>query len=207
MCGFFGNKGQRGRAIPPPAVKITPGRKLRVWRKRLQPFSHYRVYTVMESQSGDSSSLLEQAHLALMRGNLPQAQTLLDRLTALEPNNSEAQSLRATLIARQAAGEERARLQTDPYPGMLPPTLGGSLWTRPIPDPVNSLLKSQSARKWSKPRLLLSCLGAGVATAFAPFGRHRHFYYSSYSWNWELDLIFGLIGGLVLFIIILARRR
>jgi alkyl sulfatase BDS1-like metallo-beta-lactamase superfamily hydrolase len=43
-----------------------------------------------------------------MRGHLAQARSLLEQLITAEPQNAEAQDLRATVIAQQAALSETA---------------------------------------------------------------------------------------------------
>ena len=146
--------------------------------------------------------LLEQAHLAFLRGHLGEARSLLDRLVLAEPDNGPAQDLRATVIGKQAALLETARLQAGDFPGAAPPPQAGSIWTRPVPDPATALLNSPSARKWPKPLLLAACLLAGVLTVLLP-GRHHHGYYHS---SWTVDLAFGLAAGLTLFVWMLRKR-
>jgi hypothetical protein len=154
----------------------------------------------MTTQSPAPTDLLEQAHLALMRGHLAQARSLLEQLITAEPHNAEAQDLRATVIAQQATLSETA-LQARAFPSAVPPAQTGSVWTRPVPDPVSALLNTSSSRKWPKPLLLLACLLAGILTSLLP-GRH-HSIYSS----WREDMAFGLAAGVVLFIYMAVRKR
>lgn len=146
--------------------------------------------------------LLEQAHLALLGGNLGQARSLLERLIVAEPDNAPAQDLRATVIAKQVALSETARLQTGEFPGAAPQAQTGSVWTRPLPDPASALLRSSSARKLPKPLLPVACLLAGVLTWLWP-SRHHNRYHSS----WGEDIAFGLVAGVVLFIWMLVKKR
>ncbi len=146
---------------------------------------------------------LEQAHLALLRGDLQQARSLLDRLTDDEPDNAPAQDLRATVIAKQAALAEAARLQAGEFPGAVPQGQTGSVWTRPLPDPASALLQSPAARKWPKPLLLAVCLLTGGLSFLLP-GRHHHNYAHS---SWGEDIAFGLVAGAALFVWMVARKR
>lgn len=158
----------------------------------------------MTPQSPTPPDLLEQAHLALLRGHLEQARSLLDRLIAAEPGNAAAQDLRATVIAKQVAVSETARLQAGDFPGASPPMPAGSMWTRPVPNPTSVLLKSASARRWPKPLLLLACLLAGVVSFILPYHHRGHSYRHT---PWWYDIVFGLIGGGIVFLLIVRRRR
>jgi hypothetical protein len=115
----------------------------------------------MTTQSPAPTDLLEQAHLALMRGHLAQARSLLEQLIIAEPDNAEAQDLRATVIAQQAVLSETALFQASVFPSAAPPVQTGSVWTRPVPDPVAALLNTSSSMK--KPsKLLLNFLAFAV---------------------------------------------
>ena len=105
----------------------------------------------MNPQSSTSPDLLEQAHLALLRGDLGQARSLLDRLVMIEPDNVPAQELRATVVGRQAALTETARLESGDYTGAVQQAQTGSIWTRQIPDPASALLNSPTAQSGLNP--------------------------------------------------------
>ena len=156
----------------------------------------------MNPQLPQPPDLLEQAHLAFLQGHWEQARSLLDRLVLAEPGNAAAQSLRATVIGKQAALSEEALLQATNSYGAGPQAQTGSIWTRPIPDPMTTLGNSSSARKWPKPLLLLACLAAGVLVMLLP-GRHYHSYHSS----WTEDVVFGLLAGATLFVWIVRKTR
>ena len=157
----------------------------------------------MNPQSPTPPNLLEQAHLALLRDNLEQARSLLDRLVIAEPDNAPAQELRATVVGRQAALLETARLESGGYTGSVQQAQTGSIWTRQIPDPVSALVNSPAARKWPKPLLLVACLLAGVVSLLLP-GRHHHGYYHT---SWLVDVAFGLAGGTGIFIWMVMKKR
>lgn len=155
----------------------------------------------MTTQPPTPNDLLEQAHIALMRGHPAQALSILEQLLTAEPHNAEAQDLRATVIAQQAALSETALFQASVFPNASPPAQTGSLWTRPLPDPVSVLLNTSSTRKWPKPLLLLACLLAGMLTFLLP-GRH-HSIYST----WREEIAFGLAAGVAVFIWMAVRKR
>ena len=157
----------------------------------------------MNPQSPTSPDLMEQAHLALLRGDLGQARSLLDRLVMIEPDNVPAQELRATVVGRQAALTETARLESGDYTGAVQQAQTGSIWTRQIPDPASALLNSPAAQKWPKPLLLVACLLAGVVSLLLP-GRHHHGYNHT---SWFVDVAFGLAGGIGIFVWMVMRKR
>jgi len=77
----------------------------------------------MSFASVATSDLLEQAHLAWMRGELPKARLLLETLLQAEPGNSAAQDLLANVALKQAADASRGR------PAKVPM---GSIWNREV---------------------------------------------------------------------------
>ncbi len=157
----------------------------------------------MSLPSPTPPDLLEQAHLALLRGHLDEARAFLERLVIAEPNNTAAEDLRASVIARQAARDETARLQQMDWPNTTPQAQTGSIWTRPLQDPTSALLNSPAARKWPKPLLLIACLLAGMVSMLLPF-RHHHSHIHS---RIVVDIGFGLALGLTVFISMLVRKR
>lgn len=81
----------------------------------------------MSLQSPTPPDLLEQAHLALLRGHLDEARSLLEHLVIAEPNNTAAEDLRASVIAQQAALDETARLQQMEFSNTIPQAQAGSI--------------------------------------------------------------------------------